>query len=903
MSIRYKFFGAFSILIVLAVGLAGYGFRGISTTGDLVVHLYDGPLMGISHARAAHAALNEARLLLQRPLTEPVAKDTPAKFAKLLEEIAFDLKIVRERVQHKDVTATLERAEALLRDWSDASLQLLDPPANESAAAPATHSIVQSSERAVAALDDLVEMVAANGFDDRMKAEATVAAARTTMLAVTICTALIGLMLAIAFAYSMSKPIFAAMQVAERVAGGSFSNRIDVKRSDELGRLLKSLAAMQDGLKARAEDDLAQALEKERLTRMISASNTTNEAIMRAETREKLFDVVCEAALVGGEFTTTTIALEEPGSDFLRKVAAKGPGAEQSKALRSATTAAYPEGRGLVGTAFRTKKPCVSNDYLADPQRSAFHSVVRSIGAQSGAALPLLSRGRSVGVLLIMSSERDTFTPEVVDLLERLAGNVSFALEHFDRIEEREKAEERIKYLATHDSLTDLPNRTLFNQLLEFAIKSAKRYERQCAILFIDLDRFKIINDSLGHAAGDALLVEMARRLRQGVRAGDVVARLGGDEFVILLHEIAESQEIAAVAHELISSLSQPLELNGHECRVTASIGIARYPDDGSDEQTLMKNADIAMYLAKEEGKNDVRFFSKEIKAQSLDRLTMESSLRLALERNELYLDYQPKMDVATGQIGGVEALLRWQHPDLGVVAPMRFIPLAEETGLIIAIGRWVIRTACAQNVAWQHQGLPPLSMAVNVSPRQFSDENLLRDVDEALAASGMDPKLLQIEITESMVMLNVERAIRVLDAIQSRGVRLAIDDFGTGYSSMSMMKRFPIDTIKIDRSFVRDLPHNSEDKAIAQAIIGMGKALGLTIVAEGVETAEQDEFLREHACDEIQGFLFSKPVPPGEIAQLLRRLPLVAAPALQAEPDVHLAALTGRRRLTGTAA
>ena len=901
MSIRYKFFGAFSILIALAIGLACYGFRGISTTGDLVVHLYDGPLMGINHARAAHASLNEARLLLQRPRTEADAKETTVTFAKLLEEIAFDLKIVRERVKHKDVTATLERAEAQLRDWSEAALRLLVRPADGPVAFSA--AVARSSERAVAILDDLVEMVAANGFDDRVEAEATVAAARTTMLVATIGTALIGLMLAAAFSYSMSKPIFAAMQVAERVAGGSLANRIDVERSDELGRLLKSLATMQDGLKARAENDLAQALAKERLTRMISASNTISEAIMRAETREELFEVVCEATLVDGEFTMTKIALEEPGNDFLRLVAVKGPLAEESKLIRLAISAAYPEGQGLAGTAFRTKKPCVSNDYLADAQRSAFHGIVRIIGAQSGAALPLLSRGRSVGILLIMSSERNTFTPELVELLERLAGNVSYALEHFDRIEEREKAEERIKYLATHDSLTNLPNRTLFNQLLEFAVKSAKRYERQCAILFIDLDRFKIINDSLGHAAGDALLVEMARRLRLGVRAGDVVARLGGDEFVILLHEVVEGQDIAAIAHDLISSLSQPLELSGHDCRITASIGIARYPDDGSDEQTLMKNADIAMYLAKEEGKNDVRFFSKEIKAQSNDRLTMESNLRLALERNEFYLDYQPKMDVATGQIGGVEALLRWNHPELGVMAPMRFIPLAEETGLIIPIGRWVIRTACEQNVAWQRQGLPALSMAVNVSPRQFSDENLLRDVDEALADSGMDPKLLQIEITESMVMLNVERAIQLLDAIQSRGVRLAIDDFGTGYSSMSVMKRFPIDTIKIDRSFVRDLPQNSEDKAIAQAIIGMGKALGLTIVAEGVETIEQSDFLREHACDEIQGFLFSKPVPPGEIAQLLRRLPLVDAPALQSEPDAHLAALAGRPRLAGTAA
>jgi len=903
MSIRYKFFGAFSIVVVLAIGLAYYGFRGISTTGDLVVNLYDGPLMGINHARSAHAALNEARLLMQRSLSESDSKETAAKFEKLLDEIAADLKIVRERVRSKDVLAALELAEGRVRDWSVAGLQVLKPPRGGMTAVPATYSIVQKSERAVAALDDLVEMVAAYGFDHRMEAEATVAAARTTMLAITIGTALIGLMLAVAFAYSMSKPIFAAMRIAEFVAGGRFTNRIDIKRNDELGRLLKSLAAMQDSLKARAGDDLALALSKERMTKMLAAASATNEAIMRAETREKLFDVVCKAAVLGGEFTTTSIALEQPGSDFLRNVAASGPGAEQSRMAKVAITTAYPEGHGLTGTAFRSQKPCVSNDYLADKQRSAFHGVVRSTGAQSGAALPLLSRGRSVGVLLFLSSERNVFTAEVVELLERLAGNVSFALDHFDRVEERERAEERIRYLATHDSLTDLPNRSMFNQLLEFSIKTAKRYDRQCAVLFIDLDRFKIINDSLGHAAGDALLVEMARRLRDGVRTSDVVARLGGDEFVILLNEITESQQVAAIARNLLSALSKPLQLGGHECRVTASIGIAGFPDDGTDEQTLMKNADIAMYLAKEEGKNDIRFFSKEIKAQSLDRLTMETNLRLALERDEFYLDYQPKVDVTTGQISGVEALLRWTHPELGVLPPMRFIPLAEETGLIVAIGRWVMKTACAQNMAWQREGLPPLSMAVNVSPRQFSDENLLHDVDDALAASGMNPNLLQIEITESMVMLNVERAVKLLDAIQARGVRLAIDDFGTGYSSMSMMKRFPIDTIKIDRSFVRDLPQNSEDNAIAQAIIGMGKALGLTIVAEGVETIEQDHFLREHACDEIQGFLFSKPVSPGEISHLLRRIPLVEAPALQPEPDVHARKLVRQSMLSGNAA
>jgi EAL domain-containing protein (putative c-di-GMP-specific phosphodiesterase class I) len=310
------------------------------------------------------------------------------------------------------------------------------------------------------------------------------------------------------------------------------------------------------------------------------------------------------------------------------------------------------------------------------------------------------------------------------------------------------------------------------------------------------------------------------------------------------------------------------------------------YPSDGSDVLTLTKNADIAMYLAKEDGKNGFRYFTNEVKTQSIERLILETALRRALERGQFALHYQPKVDLATQQITGVEALLRWTHPDLGVLQPMQFIPLAEETGLIVPIGRWVLKEACAQNMAWQRRGLRPVSMAVNLSPRQFVDEHLLQDIDDALASCGMPATLLQLEVTESMVMQNVPRAIKLLDAIQSRGIRLAIDDFGTGYSSMSLMKQFPIDTIKIDRSFVRDLPDDSEDQAIAQAIIGMGKALGMTVIAEGVETAEQEAFLRDHACDEMQGFLFSKPVPPEQLADLLRPASLLISPPLQPEID-----------------
>ncbi len=439
-------------------------------------------------------------------------------------------------------------------------------------------------------------------------------------------------------------------------------------------------------------------------------------------------------------------------------------------------------------------------------------------------------------------------------------------------ITERKRAEDRIEYLATHDVLTDLPNRLMFNQLLNHAIQAAQRYKRQLAVFFIDLDRFKIINDTLGHEAGDKLLQEMATRLRQALRAVDVIARLGGDEFVILIEEIKGLEQVATVARNVLSTVIKPMTIMGQECRVTASIGISIYPKDGMDEQTLMKTADIAMYFAKEEGKNNYQFYSKDIKTQSIERMSIETNLRQALQRNELSLHYQAKLDFKTGAITGVEALLRWQNPALGSVTPMQLIPVAEETGLIVPIGRWVMKTACVQNVAWQNQGLPPVSMAVNLSLRQLTDGGLLEDIRTALEDSGMAPNLLELEITESMVMQNPKRMIEVLSKIKDMGVRLAIDDFGTGYSSLSQLKHFPVDTLKVDRSFIRNIPDNPGDNAIAEAIIAMGKTLRLTVVAEGVETQEQMDFLQEHSCDEMQGFYFSKPVVPEQFADLLRK-------------------------------
>ena len=433
-------------------------------------------------------------------------------------------------------------------------------------------------------------------------------------------------------------------------------------------------------------------------------------------------------------------------------------------------------------------------------------------------------------------------------------------------------AENRVRFLASHDALTGLPNRLMFSQLLADAIRNAQRDGASFAVLFIDLDHFKFVNDTLGHDAGDKLLQQISSRFCDALGPAHALARLGGDEFVVLLQDGQGRADVAAVAARLLMAALQPLVLQGQECRVSASIGAARYPVHGEDERTLMKNADAAMYCAKDAGKNNLKFYSEDIRARSVERFAIESHLRGALERNEFSLHYQAQIDLATHAIVGVEALLRWVNPDLGSVSPLRFIGIAEETGLIVPIGKWVLREACRQSTAWRHAGLPSVCMAVNLSARQLQDELFLSDLAEVICETGLLPHLLELEITEGMVVQNPERAAQLLYAIKEMGVRLAIDDFGTGYSSLAQLKAFPIDTLKIDRSFIREILTSPEDKAITQAIIAMGKNLSLTVVAEGVETFEQEQFLREHKCDRTQGYFFSPPVCADAFASLLGR-------------------------------
>ena len=431
--------------------------------------------------------------------------------------------------------------------------------------------------------------------------------------------------------------------------------------------------------------------------------------------------------------------------------------------------------------------------------------------------------------------------------------------------------EAEMSHLAQHDTLTKLPNRTLLQDRLSQAITAAGRNGSRMAILFLDLDGFKHINDSLGHAIGDKLLQSVAKRLLASVRTSDTVSRIGGDEFVILLSEVTHAGDAGVKAGKVLAALKAPLEIDQHNLRVTASIGVTTYPEDGQETAMLIKNADLAMYQAKENGRNNYQFFEKDMNVRALERQSVEENLCFALDRDELVMHYQPKINLKTGEITGVEALIRWQHPERGLIGPLQFISVAEDCGLMLPIGNWVLRESCRQAKEWQDAGLRPIEMAVNVSSVEFRNEDFLEGVRAILEETGLSPHYLGLELTESVLMQHAKFTVPVLKKLKAMGVRLAIDDFGTGYSSLSYLRQFPIDTLKVDQSFVHGINADTDDATIINAVINMGSNLKHRVIAEGVETVEQVAFLQAHGCDEGQGYYFSRPVPAPQFAKLLK--------------------------------
>ncbi len=435
--------------------------------------------------------------------------------------------------------------------------------------------------------------------------------------------------------------------------------------------------------------------------------------------------------------------------------------------------------------------------------------------------------------------------------------------------------EKRLAQLANHDVLTKLPNRRLLSDRLQQAIIKSCRSDSKIAVLFLDLDRFKKINDTLGHDVGDLLLIQVAQRLQECIRAGDTVARLGGDEFVVILEDIHDNTAVIYIAKKILKSMAQPINLKGYELVVTTSIGVSIFPHDGDSVEGLLKSADTAMYSAKDQGGDTCKFFVAEMNKMAIEMLMLEGQLRKAIELEQLELYYQPKFNLSTNQLIGAEALIRWNHPELGLLTPAKFIPLAEDTGLIIPIGEWVLRAACEQIKTWASQGYRPVKIAVNLSARQFHQHDLIKTVSDVLKDCGIGPKFLELELTESVIMQDAQSTINTLDALHDMGISLSIDDFGTGYSSLSYLKKFPINALKIDQSFVRDISQDSHDAAIVFSTIALAHSMILPVIAEGIENEKQFRFLQRHGCDQGQGYLFGKPMPASEFIQFLQKKPL----------------------------
>lgn len=528
----------------------------------------------------------------------------------------------------------------------------------------------------------------------------------------------------------------------------------------------------------------------------------------------------------------------------------------------------YPEGKGLLGVVIRENTTVRLEDLSQDPRSAGFppgHPPMKSL-----LAVPIAHRDHVYGRIYLCDKRDGTpFSTEDETLALNYAHTLALALDHARELEQIRR-QQQLDYLAHFDTLTGLPNRALLTDRLQQALRTAQRHPRRVAVLFIDLDDFKHVNDSLGHVVGDQLLKGVAQRMLGCMREEDTLARLGGDEFVMVLSDLRDPPDAGIVARKILTVLAAPFVVVGQEIFASASIGISLYPFDAENADALLANADSAMYHAKGLGKNNYQFFTAEMSRLARVRIQLESRLRHALERGELVLHYQPQVEVESRRIVGMEALLRWNNPELGLVSPEDFIPLAEETGLIVEIGAWVLQTACRQAREWQKAGFP-VRVAVNLSARQFQQEGLTETVLQILRQNGLAPSSLELEITETVLMQNTGDVMDVLDRLSREGVRFSMDDFGTGYSSLSYLKKFPIHVLKIDRSFVRDIPNDANDVAIVSAILAMSSRLNLEVVAEGIETAEQLEILRERSCQYGQGYYFSRPVPPAEATALLK--------------------------------
>jgi diguanylate cyclase (GGDEF)-like protein/PAS domain S-box-containing protein len=619
--------------------------------------------------------------------------------------------------------------------------------------------------------------------------------------------------------------------------------------------------------------------EKKRAERRLQMGHTVTRLLAESRSIEEALPQVLRTVCEGGGWAYGQRWALNRAANLLHCAetwSAADPRLEEFQAFNRSRMQTPGNGRSLIHRVWETNGPVWLDDLEQETQMQRGPMALKA-GLHSAFALPILVGDGFYGVMEFFGREVRRPDHELMEIVRTIGSQVG-------QFMARKAAEQNLRFVASHDPLTGLFNRSMFNERLQQALAQATRFERSLALLFIDLDGFKVVNDTLGHNAGDQLLSELATRLRATLREGDVIGRMGGDEFVVLIEEFGDAAQVAEVAKKVLETVSRSFQLQGRDFEVTASVGVSLYPGDGKDAQTLLKNADIAMYLVKQQGKNSFRFYAPQMNVHLIERLSLESSLRRALERGELFLLYQPRVGMREGQVSGVEALLRWQHPTQGMINPAEFIPVAEDAGLMSAMWEWVIHTACRQMRAWRDQGLPLLRMAVNLSPRQLSQDSLIQVVREALHRYGMDPGRMELELREDMVLRNPERAFRLLTQFKELGVHLVIDDFGTGYSSLNYLKRLPIGMVKIDRSLIRELPRDADSAALSRAVVAMAHSLGIAVTAEGVETREQWEFLHQAGCDEMQGNYFSAPVAPEIVASIVRQ-PAAAGQRASVQP------------------
>jgi diguanylate cyclase (GGDEF)-like protein len=835
MSLQAKLWVAFALIASLATGLAAYGVHALGTTRDLIVRLYDEPLMGVNYARAASATLNEARGLMAQTLLlgYGASPTTFAALQKMEDDIADDLQIVREREHDTSVTKSLGQATISIAALFSSGRTIVAPPPEGVTAVPMPSVIEWQGATAVALLDDVVESVAANGFAYRSRAQTEMHASSVTLTSLCVAVIAMSALFVLLFGYLLIRPIRAATRIAEDVASGNQSDVAATSRRDELGRLLTALATMQASLRSRYAQTLALIQDKDQAAEALRQTNMRfDTALNNMSQGLVMWDADGRVAVANRRFCDIYGIAPE----------CIGPKSTYREVLTLSVAAGNHPGRTV-------------DDIVAE-RAPVFESRQRTTAVRTladGRAIAISNEPMPDGGLIVIHED----------------------------ITERCKSEEQIIFLAQHDALTQLPNRVVFKDRLHQALAQAERGQG-FALLCLDLDQFKAVNDTLGHLVGDGILQAVAGRLKDAVRDIDTVARLGGDEFAILQLGVSGQAEATVLARRIIEAVSRPYEIEGHRISVGVSIGIALAPGDSAHPVQLMKNADLALYRAKQDGRCVWRFFEPTLDARAKARRELEDDLRNAMDLGQLELHYQPVVCSRRRILTGFETLLRWRHPIRGMVQPGEFIPVAEEIGIIVPVGAWVLQRACAEAASWPDH----VRVAVNLSSLQFRGTDLVATVADALRTSGIAPHRLELEITESALLQNDQATLSVLHALHALGTPIAMDDFGTGYSSLSYLRSFPFDTIKIDRSFVSELPTRDECVAIVRSIIGLGNSLNMHITAEGVETEAQLEFLTAAGCTEIQGYLFSKPQPATALPKLIQRLSKPYGTALSGASD-----------------